>query len=1453
MLAKNWLRSLTTKLHGPRLLRAARRATGRLRLEALEDRVVPVSRFAEFCVPTASSIPNVIAAGPDGNVWVTEYGVTAGGQGQIAKINPTTGCITQYQVPLARARSIVGGPDGNIWFTEGTSDGAPTGSKIGVFSPITETVIREYPLRSGSDPALTVGPDGNIWFTEYWNHFIGRISTNPLPPDGELAQDFIVNSVLGANNIAPGPDGNLWFTSSYGGTKYLGKLSTQGANLGQFDLTGHILRGLAAADGNMWTCDPTLSRILKISTSGQLLAMYSTPTPNAGPYHIVAGLHGDLWFTEPNVHKIARITTNGSITEFATPTHNSGVHILTIGPDNNLWFVEPDANKIGRFSLANQNPVIDVVTRDMTGNLATAQEGTPFRLDASGTTDPDGVEDQTRLTYRWDFGDIVQFGSQVNWSYPEDGSYSVTLTVTDPLGGVTTTCVHITVNNAPPVVDLLRGAVDTGFGTNGVVSTPTSDIVVSASQLRDGRIVALIQDGTNPIAPVMGFRRFLTDGNPDSSFDNDGRLETSFTYVFAAYALQGDKIIVASQSGSSVALQRFNADGSSDEVFAGGVVSTNIPGAVVVTVLANNQIRVVGGTVTGMALVFCTENGALDYSFGPNNNAAEVLTPTPHNRENDVPFRSPAALVVQPDGKILVGDSDFAVLRFNGNGTLDTNFGAYVSGNAGPRTGCADQATFSDVTVAGDPLSAIALDPRAGGRIVALGNYGIVRYTNDGQLDSGFWGDGVVEYAGALYRTDHGYINLSNQKAQYGSNLGLGLPTYFPIPAGFVIQSDGAILIAGSVANVGRLTAPGYPDVSFGTGQGVILHVATDGYMTEMLAQAGGRLTLVGNTAGSIKLVRFTTLPAASYVFAGQQYSLGLRATDPAPNDQADGFEFQVDWGDGMPVETISRTSGNGAGISPNHVYATVGASTIYTIQVVAIDKDNGQSQPFSFDVTVAPFTTEDIANVLAGSLPTDPISGLPAAIFAVSTVAEANSIVDAIEDQNNPVAVVLNAPGVDFQGANFTVPAGVTLVIYGANWHPSSPALTLNSGNLIITNSTFVNATNAPTILVNGGRLTLRNNVIQESIGYDQVAIRVTGGFVDLGTANDPGGNTININGPGSFFLNATSTPISVVGNDFAVNGQPYVIAASSVQGLVWLDANNNSEVDFGEEAIAGTTITLHGTDDLGNVVHRVAHSDAQGIYVFSELRPSNVAGYTITETQPAGYLDGRESRGTVNGVLTGSTTFNDTFAEIVLPTGSLAEDYNFGERATGGGSGQTATIGFWQNKKGQDLIKALNGGPTATQLGHWLAVTFPNMYVSLEGLTNSGVASFYKALFARNANSSPGGPAKVDAQVMATALAVYVTNQTLAGNTATAYGFQVTADGVGARTFNVGSRGAAFGVANNSFVSVMDLLLAVNARSHNGLLYDMNGDGQISSSEASLRTMANDLFSAINESGGI
>ncbi len=118
------------------------------------------------------------------------------------------------------------------------------------------------------------------------------------------------------------------------------------------------------------------------------------------------------------------------------------------------------------------------------------------------------------------------------------------------------------------------------------------------------------------------------------------------------------------------------------------------------------------------------------------------------------------------------------------------------------------------------------------------------------------------------------------------------------------------------------------------------------------------------------------------------------------------------------------------------------------------------------------------------------------------------------------PVSVYVNLGPGDYKPQTVQVPSGMTLYIngvLGATIDPDSPAFTVVSGNVIVSNLTFVTTGDAPTILVTGGSLTLRNDTIQESTGASDPAIAVTGGTVDLGTATDPGGNTINVNGTGA------------------------------------------------------------------------------------------------------------------------------------------------------------------------------------------------------------------------------------------------------------------------------------------------------------------------------------------------
>jgi hypothetical protein len=580
--------------------------------------------------------------------------------------------------------------------------------------------------------------------------------------------------------------------------------------------------------------------------------------------------------------------------------------------------------------------------------------------------------------------------------------------------------------------------------------------------------------------------------------------------------------------------------------------------------------------------------------------------------------------------------------------------------------------------------------------------------------------------------------------------------------------------------------------------------------------------------------------PAAGV--AGQELTFTLSADDPSPVDESPTpgvpnsgvFTYQIDWdGDG----TVDQTITGPAQVQVAHAFPVAGS---YTVGVWATDKDGGISPVSTATVQVNAMTGANLAQVVS---PSNSVTIL------VNSVDDATTVVQAINDlfaQDITVSgtVSLELAPITYGGLTVNVPSGMTLVIGTANYtggqqatiDPANPAFSVISGNVLVYNVTFVTTGDAPTILVTGGHLTLRGCTVQESSDASQAAIEVIGGAVDLGTAADPGGNTINVNGPGSFVRDTSGSPIPAVGTAFTVEGAP--LQLGSLSGIVWEDFNDDGQIDFGEKGIANVLITLAGTDDLGNPVSQSLPTDSDGAYVFLNLRPGS---YTITETQPAGYAQGTDSVGTAGGGLPAADQFLVNLAPAVNGL-----NYNFGERPAATGpvqKGQTAGIGFWNNRNGQALIKAFNGG-TGTQLADWLAATLPHMFGiyagsnDLTGKSNAYVAGLFQQDFLVKG-------IKLDAQVLATALSVYATNATLdSTGVAAQYHFTVSGDGVGTATVNVGSNGDAFGVANNTALTVMDLLLATDDQAVNGVLYNGN---------TTRRKGANDVYSALSQAGDI
>ena len=107
--------------------------------------------------------------------------------------------FTEFPLPLGAAPvGVTAGPDGNVWFTEFFGD------QIGRITP--SGTISTFQLVTGAAPAgIAAGPDGNLWFCESGANQIGKITTAgvlteyPIPnafPAGGPAYTRLVRTVL---------------------------------------------------------------------------------------------------------------------------------------------------------------------------------------------------------------------------------------------------------------------------------------------------------------------------------------------------------------------------------------------------------------------------------------------------------------------------------------------------------------------------------------------------------------------------------------------------------------------------------------------------------------------------------------------------------------------------------------------------------------------------------------------------------------------------------------------------------------------------------------------------------------------------------------------------------------------------------------------------------------------------------------------------------------------------------------------------------------------------------------------------------------------------------------------------------------------------------------------------------------------------------------------------------
>lgn len=308
-----------------------------------------------------------------------------------------------------------------------------------------------------------------------------------------------------------------------------------------------------------------------------------------------------------------------------------------------------------------------------------------------------------------------------------------------------------------PVASLAQaGSLDLSFDTDGIATTQignSGDDGKAMAIQNDGKILVA---GTSNNGPIDYFAlvRYNTDGSLDSTFDNDGIVTTavgsSHDYGFAV-AIQSDgKIVMAGYSDNGFfnhdfAVVRYNTDGSLDTTFdSDGKVTTAINGtlaeiAYAVVIQSDGKIVAAGYSNNGIdddfAIVRYNSNGSLDSTF---DNDGIVTTPI------GTAYDDATSAAIQSDGKIVVAGStssgsyaDFALVRYNTDGSLDSTFDS-------------DGKVITAIGISSDVANALSI--QGDGKIVAAGysfvgsyaDMALIRYNTDGSLDTTFDTDGIV-------------------------------------------------------------------------------------------------------------------------------------------------------------------------------------------------------------------------------------------------------------------------------------------------------------------------------------------------------------------------------------------------------------------------------------------------------------------------------------------------------------------------------------------------------------------------------------------------------------------------------------------------------------------------------------------------------------------------------------
>jgi streptogramin lyase len=277
--------------------------------------------ITEYDLPKATRQPHDVVVDSDGMVWYAGFGEPI-----LGKMDPKTGKVTEYPLPVLKPHTVVGNldvefdEDQNLWIAM-TFQGA-----IAKFDRKTEklNVFKLPPELDGDYREITfVAPqhshvDGKVWLTD-----AGSYTQLRLDIASGKWETFEAFPVPRPNiyQVISDPQNNLYLDVM--GRQDIGKIDAKTGKITFYPTpTAHSAprRGMLDVQGRLWFGENRSNKIGMFDTKTQKFQEWDSPTPEFFPYDVAADKNGEAWAIGEFADSVLRLNPkNGQFTEYPMP------------------------------------------------------------------------------------------------------------------------------------------------------------------------------------------------------------------------------------------------------------------------------------------------------------------------------------------------------------------------------------------------------------------------------------------------------------------------------------------------------------------------------------------------------------------------------------------------------------------------------------------------------------------------------------------------------------------------------------------------------------------------------------------------------------------------------------------------------------------------------------------------------------------------------------------------------------------------------------------------------------------------------------------------------------------------------------------------------------------------------------------------------------------------------